>query len=257
MVSDNLKALYAKLPSAVKLVAVSKFHPVERLMEAYDAGQRLFGENRPQELAAKVPQMPSDVEWHFIGHLQTNKLKLVLPYVSLVQSVDSLHLLEAIDKWGRDNGKVIDILLELHLGAEDTKHGFSEEDILDLLLRYGGSAPSETCATLGLSEGGAHLWEGRRSRSDRRVSEGVLPEYQNIRIRGLMGMATNTEDEAVIEADFTRIEALFNRIREEHPELRETFTELSIGMSGDWPIAVRHGATMVRIGTDIFGAREY
>ena len=219
MVSDNLKALYEKLPSAVKLVAVSKFHPVSRLMEAYGAGQRVFGENRPQELAAKVPQMPDDVEWHFIGHLQTNKLKLVLPYVTLVQSVDSFHLLEAIDKWGSDNGRVIDVLLELHLGAEETKHGFSETDI------------------------------------DAVISSEA--EKSHVRIRGLMGMATNTEDEEVIEADFARIEALFKRIREEHPELRDTFTELSIGMSGDWPIAVRHGATMVRIGTDIFGQREY
>jgi pyridoxal phosphate enzyme, YggS family len=200
-------------------VAVSKFHPVSRLMEAYDAGQRLFGENRPQELAQKVPQMPSDVEWHFIGHLQTNKLKLVLPSVSLVQSVDSLHLLEAIDKWGRENGRTIDVLLELHLGAEETKHGLSETDI-DAVI---------SCAA----------------------------EKSSIRIRGLMGMATNTEDEAVVEADFARIQALFQRIRTEHPELRDTFTELSIGMSGDWPIAVRHGATMVRIGTDIFGEREY
>ena len=254
MVSDNLKALYEKLPSGVKLVAVSKFHPVSRLMEAYDAGQRRFGENRPQELAQKVPQMPTDVEWHFIGHLQTNKLKLVLPYVSLVQSVDSFHLLEAIDNWGSAHGKVIDILLELHLGAEETKHGFSEDEILMLC---GGSTPSENCATLGTLEGGAHLWEGRRSQSDRRFSEGVLPELKSIRIRGLMGMATNTEDEGVIEADFARIEALFKRIRAEHQELADTFTELSIGMSGDWPIAVRHGATMVRIGTDIFGAREY
>ena len=198
MVSDNLKALYEKLPSAVKLVAVSKFHPVSRLMEAYNAGQRVFGENRPQELAQKVPQMP---------------------YVSLVQSVDSLHLLEAIDKWGRENGRVIDVLLELHLGAEETKHGFSEADI------------------------------------DYVISSEV--EKSHVRIRGLMGMATNTEDEGVIEADFARIEALFKRIRTEHPELAETFTELSIGMSGDWPIAVRHGATMVRIGTDIFGEREY
>jgi pyridoxal phosphate enzyme (YggS family) len=219
MVGDNLRNLYAELPSGVKLVAVSKFHPVSRLMEAYDAGQRLFGENRPQELAQKVPQMPSDVEWHFIGHLQTNKLKLVLPYVSLVQSVDSLHLLEAIDRWGRENGRTIDVLLELHLGAEETKHGLSETDI------------------------------------DAVISGEV--EKSNIRIRGLMGMATNTEDEAVVEADFARIEALFQRIRTEHPELRDTFTELSIGMSGDWPIAVRHGATMVRIGTDIFGEREY
>ena len=226
MVGDNVKALSEKLPSGVKLVAVSKFHPVERLMEAYAAGQRLFGENRPQELAQKVPLMPSDVEWHFIGHLQTNKLKLVLPYVSLVQSVDSFHLLEAIDKWGRDNDRIVDILLELHLGAEETKHGFNEEDILSII--DAGQTPSPA---------------------------GVKPA--NVRIRGLMGMATNTEDEAVVEADFARIEALFKRIRAEHPELAGTFTELSIGMSGDWPLAVRHGATMVRIGTDIFGPREY
>ena len=259
MVSDNLSALYEKLPSAVKLVAVSKFHPVSRLMEAYAAGQRLFGENRPQELAQKVPQMPADVEWHFIGHLQTNKLKLVLPYVTLVHSVDSFRLLEAIDKWGSANDRVIDVLLELHLGAEETKQGFSEEELLSILMKYGGSIPSENYATLGLLEGGAHglPWEGRRSQGDRRFSEGMLSEYGNIRIRGLMGMATNTDDEGVIEADFARIEALFKRIRAEHPELADTFTELSIGMSGDWPIAVRHGATMVRIGTDIFGPREY
>ena len=219
MVRDNLQALYEKLPSAVKLVAVSKFHPVERLMEAYEAGQRLFAESRPQELAAKVPQMPADIEWHFIGHLQTNKLKLVLPYVTLVQSVDSFHLLEAIDKWGRDNGRTVDVLLELHLGAEETKQGFDEEELWSILQ----------------AETSAHRY----------------------RIRGLMGMATNTEDEAVIEADFKRIEGLFRRIREEFPGLRESFTELSIGMSQDWPIAVRHGATMVRIGTDIFGPREY
>ena len=219
MVKDNLSALYSKLPSGVKLVAVSKFHPVERLMEAYDAGQRIFGENRPQELSAKVPQMPPDVEWHFIGHLQTNKLKMVLPYVSLVQSVDSMHLLEAIDAWGRDHGKVTDVLLELHLGAEETKQGFSEEEIRMI------------CS------GNTHLG--------------------NLRIRGLMGMATNTGDEAVIEADFARIESLFKRIRAERPEICDTFTELSIGMSRDWPVAVRHGATMVRIGTDIFGSREY
>jgi len=254
MVADNLKALYEKLPSGVKLVAVSKFHPVSRLMEAYDAGQRIFAESRPQELSAKVPQMPADVEWHFIGHLQTNKLKLVLPYVSLVQSVDSFHLLEAIDRWGSTHGRVIDVLLELHLGAEETKQGFDEAEILMLC---GGSTPSENCATLGTLEGGAHLWEGRRSHGDRRFSEGVLPELGSIRIRGLMGMATNTDDESVIETDFARIKALFHRIQKEHPEWADSFTELSIGMSADWPIAIRHGATMVRIGTDIFGEREY
>ena len=217
MVRDNLSTLYEKLPSGVKLVAVSKFHPVERLMEAYEAGQRIFAESRPQELSVKVPQMPSDVEWHFIGHLQTNKLKLVLPYVSLVQSVDSLHLLQAIDRWGSEHDRVTDVLLELHLGAEETKQGFSEEEILSM----------------------------------------VCPPACHYRIRGVMGMATNTDDAAVIEADFARIESLFFRIRSEHPELADTFTELSIGMSSDWPLAVRHGATMVRIGTDIFGPREY
>ena len=266
MVSDNLKALYEKLPSDVKLVAVSKFHPVSRLMEAYDAGQRRFGENRPQELAAKVPQMPSDVEWHFIGHLQTNKLKLVLPYVSLVQSVDSFHLLEAIDKWGRDNGKVVDILLELHLGAEETKHGFSEEDILSIIGTGEGICPETASASLRplpqprSGSAGPSLLCGRgwpQVSGQTPSPAGVKPYLENVRIRGLMGMATNTEDEGVIEADFARIEALFRRIRAERPELADTFTELSIGMSGDWPIAVRHGATMVRIGTDIFGAREY
>ena len=262
MVGDNLKALYEKLPSAVKLVAVSKFHPVSRLMEAYDAGQRVFGENRPQELAAKVPQMPADVEWHFIGHLQTNKLKLVLPYVSLVQSVDSLHLLEAIDKWGSDNGRVIDVLLELHLGAEETKHGFSEEEIVAIVNIAGEGVRPETVTARPLppQAAGPSLLCGRGwpQVSGRTPSPaGDKPTMESIRIRGLMGMATNTEDEGVIEADFARIEALFKRIRTEHPELAETFTELSIGMSGDWPIAVRHGATMVRIGTDIFGEREY
>jgi uncharacterized pyridoxal phosphate-containing UPF0001 family protein len=171
----------------------------------------------------------------------------------MVQSVDSFHLLEAIDKWGRDNGKVIDILLELHLGAEETKHGFSEEDIL----RCCGRTPSETLRSL-RDLRPSHKWAPPSDEPRvAQVSEGALPPLENVRIRGLMGMATNTEDEGVIEADFARIEALFKRIREEHPELRDSFTELSIGMSGDWPVAVRHGATMVRIGTDIFGAREY
>ena len=216
MIARALEQLRAALPSGVQLVAVSKFHPVERLMEAYNAGQRIFGENRPQELAAKVPQMPDDVQWHFIGHLQTNKLKLVLPYASLVQSVDSMHLLEAINAWGAANNKVIDILLELHLGAEETKQGFTEDEILSLC---------------------------HSERSE-----------ESVRIRGLMGMATHTENEDLIEKDFERIETLFNKIKSfglPH------FDILSIGMSGDWPLAVKHGATMVRIGTDIFGPREY
>ena len=218
MIEEHLQNFYKVLPSSVQLVAVSKFHPVERLMEAYHAGQRIFAESRPQELFAKVPQMPADVQWHFIGHLQTNKLKLVLPYVSLVQSVDSLHLLEAICAWGVANGKVIDVLLELHLGAEETKQGFTEEEILGIISGEG------------------------------------LGSLTGIRIRGLMGMATNTDDMAVVERDFERIEGLFRRIQAMG---LPGFDHLSIGMSGDWPVAVRHGATMVRIGTDIFGPREY
>lgn len=220
MIADALNQLRAALPSGVQLVAVSKFHPVEHLMEAYNAGQRIFGENRPQELAAKVPQMPSDVQWHFIGHLQTNKLKMVLPYASLVQSVDSMHLLEAINAWGATNNKVIDILLELHLGAEETKQGFSEEEILSIIAS----------------------------------SEGTPSPLANVNFRGLMGMATHTENEALIEKDFERIESLFNKIKAMGLPYFDT---LSIGMSGDWPLAVKHGATMVRIGTDIFGPREY
>ena len=216
MIAASLNAIREALPSGVSLVAVSKFHPVERLMEAYHAGQRIFGENRPQELFAKVPQMPSDVQWHFIGHLQTNKLKLVLPYVTMVQSIDSLHLLEAVNRWCLDNGRVVDILLELHLGAEETKHGFSEEEILSLA--------------------------------------GATNPLEGVRIRGLMGMATNTEDLSVVEADFERIQALFQRIQAMG---LPGFDQLSIGMSNDWPLAVKHGATMVRIGTDIFGPREY
>ena len=217
MIEEHLQYFNKVLPSGVQLVAVSKFHPVEQIREAYAAGQRVFAESRPQELAAKVPQMPADVQWHFIGHLQTNKLKLVLPYVSLVQSVDSIHLLEAINNWALTNGRVVDVLLELHLGAEETKQGFTEDEILAIA----NATPTHV-------------------------------PLKGVRIRGLMGMATNTEDMSVVERDFERIEALFRKVQAMGlPD----FTELSIGMSGDWPVAVRHGATMVRIGTGIFGPR--
>ena len=215
MISESLERLRAAIPEGVALVAVSKFHPVERMLQAYVAGQRIFAESRPQELAAKVPKMPGDVQWHFIGHLQTNKLKLVLPYVCMVQSVDSLHLLEAISAWGKANGRTVDVLLELHLGAEETKQGFTEEEILSIL-----------------------------------ASE----KLDGIRIRGLMGMASNTDDMAVVDGEFGRIESLFLKIKSSG---REDFDQLSIGMSSDWQLAIRHGATMVRIGTDIFGPREY
>lgn len=226
MIKDNLSNIYKELPSEVKLVAVSKFHPVEAIVEAYEAGQRTFGESRPQEfekkmqwLSANRPDILSNAEFHFIGHLQTNKLKMVLPYVSMVQSVDSVHLLDEINKWGRDNGREVDILLEMHLGAEETKQGFTEDELLDLLF---------------------HISDGK---------------YGGINVRGLMGMATNTDDAETVDADFERIDSYMAYLVDLFPEL-EGFDQLSIGMSGDWKIAIRHGATMVRIGTAIFGERK-
>lgn len=245
MVKDNLKAIQNELPSGVKLVVVSKFQPLEAIVEAYEAGQRVFAESRPQEFAAKYQALCSgnipiaapdqgvkvasnrdasgtiqDIEWHFIGHLQTNKLKLVLPYADLIQSVDSVHLLDEIDKWGRTNGKVVNVLLEMHLGVEETKQGFAEEELLDLMFR---------------------------------VSDG---KYPGVCVRGLMGMASNTDDKSAVDADFERIDSFMAYLVDLFPEMTD-FNQLSIGMSGDWRIAVRHGATMVRIGTSIFGPRHY
>ena len=230
MIAQNIEELLTELPQGVSLVAVSKFHPLEALMEAYSMGQRAFGENRPQEFASKAVQMPQDVEWHFIGHLQTNKLKLVLPYASLVESIDTEHLLEAVDGWGERNGKVINVLLEVHIGAEQTKQGFTPEEVLDILSR--AAAPSVP------------------------GSAGQDSGYPNINFCGLMGMASHVDDEDAVAADFARIKALFDECRRRFPGLRD-FNRLSIGMSEDWRIAVRHGSTEVRIGTAIFGPRQY
>ena len=221
MIKENIVKIHEQLPQTVQLVAVSKFHPLEAVIEAYDAGQRVFAESRPQELLSKVNALDTnaypDLQWHFIGHLQTNKLKMVLPYVSLVQSVDSLHLLEEIQKWAAAASRTVSVLLELHIGAEESKQGFHEEEILELLFN-----------------------------ADR---------YPNIRFCGLMGMASHTDDEAVIDADFSRIDSFMAYLVDLFPEL-EDFRQLSIGMSDDWHIALRHGATMVRIGTAIFGSRQ-
>lgn len=218
MIAFNLEWINKELPSGVKLVAVSKFHPFEAILEAYNEGQRAFGENRPQEFAAKAVQLPQDIEWHFIGHLQTNKLKLVLPYAYLVESIDTLHLLEAVNAWGEKNGKVVSVLLEVHIGAEETKQGFT---------------PSEVKAVLQMAG-----------------------EFPFISFRGLMGMASHTEDEEAIAADFQRIKDLFDECRTLYPQFAD-FDQLSIGMSDDWRIATRFGSTEVRIGTAIFGNREY
>ena len=230
-ISDNILQIRKELPSSVELVAVSKFHPVGDVMEAYRAGQRAFGESRPQEMAAKVAAMrewlasegmEDDVRWHFIGHLQTNKLKMVLPYAALVQSVDSLHLLEEIEKWGSANDRVTDVLLECHIASEETKQGFSPSEILTLITS-------------------GDVWE-------------------HVRFRGLMGMATFTDSEEIVRADFGRLTALAAALKTMTgtcPNLTEAFDTFSFGMSGDYRIAVEMGSTMVRIGTKIFGERNY
>ena len=232
MISDIINKLNMELPATVKLVAVSKFHPFQAIEEAYHAGQRIFAESRPQELLAKVkrleelriergePDYMSDLQWHFIGHLQTNKLKMVLPYVALVQSVDSVRLLEAVNAWGKANSKVIPVLLEPHVAAEETKQGFTEDEIYEIL----------SCAA---------------------------EVYPYVRFCGIMGMATFTEDESVINADFDALRNIFDNCRMRFPSVSADFNEFSIGMSDDYPFAINHGSTMVRIGSMIFGERTH
>ena len=232
MIKETINKLKSELPATVKLVAVSKFHPFEAIEEAYLAGQRIFAESRPQELLAKVrrldeiraergePDYMSDIEWHFIGHLQTNKLKMVLPYVSLVQSVDSIRLLAAIDKWGAANDRVVNVLLECFISDDETKQGLSEKELTEIL-------------------------SGEQT-------------YGNIRICGLMGMATFTEDESVIRRDFQRLLDMQQVLHDWIGESRNVVpgcSELSFGMSDDYKIAVEMGSTMVRIGSMIFGER--
>ena len=238
MISDILRQLYSELPSTVRLVAVSKFHPFEAIEEAYAAGQRVFAESRPQELLAKVrrmeevrlergePDYMADVQWHFIGHLQTNKLKMVLPYVSLVQSVDSIRLLDAIQNWAASNGRIVNVLLEPHVAAEETKQGFVADEIYSIL-----SSASQV------------------------ASVNDPAPYSHICFRGIMGMATFTDDQEVVSADFAALRTIFDTCRSQFPALASDFTELSIGMSDDYPLAIEYGSTMVRIGSKIFGAR--
>lgn len=215
-VSSRLSEIRATLPEEVTLVAVSKFHPAEAVMEAYDAGQRIFGESRVQELVAKYETLPKDIEWQMIGHLQTNKVRVIVPFISLIQSVDSARLLKCIDREAARCGRTIDCLLEIHVAQEETKSGWE----------YG--------------ELKAYM------QSD------AFAQLHNIRIRGIMGMATNTDDAAVIRSDFGRLAAIKDELA---PMFGADFDILSMGMSDDYPIAVDCGSTMVRIGSSIFGAR--
>lgn len=219
-VQANIKRVLSEMPEGVRLVAVSKFHPVEKLMAAYEAGQRRFGESRVQELLAKEPQMPADVEWHFIGHLQTNKVKQLVGKASLIESIDSERLLDMVDHESRKAGVTTRVLMQVHVALEETKFGFWPEELLDYF----------------------------RARK--------FENLTNTHICGVMGMASNTDDAERVSQDFAAISKVYGDIIELCPDLRG-FDTLSMGMSGDWPLAVEHGSNMVRIGTAIFGEREY
>ncbi|MBE6220745.1 MAG: YggS family pyridoxal phosphate-dependent enzyme [Rikenellaceae bacterium] len=217
-IASEILRLRESLPQGVRLLAVSKFHPVEALQQAYDAGQRAFGESRPQELKAKHEVLHSDIEWVMIGHLQTNKVKYIAPFVSLIESLDSERLAEEINRQAEKCGRRIDCLLEIHVTSEQTKSGWDYDELLSF------------------------------------VQSGGFDRYPNIRLRGVMGMATFTDDEQVVRADFERLAACKRELAE---YFGEQFDMLSMGMSDDYPIALEYGSTEVRIGSTIFGAREY
>ena len=217
-IACRLSQVRASLPQGVTLVAVSKTHSAEAIREAYDAGQRVFGESRPQELCAKYEALPQGIEWHMIGHLQTNKVKYIAPFVRMIQSVDSARLAETIQREAAKCGRTIDILLEIHVAQEETKSGWDVGE----LKRYLDSAPFRS-----------------------------MP---NIRVRGVMGIATNTDDESVVRRDFGELKRSFELLR---PYFGAHFDTLSMGMSHDYPLAVACGSTMVRVGSFIFGERDY
>ncbi len=218
-IATALEALRRELPAGVTLLAVSKTHPISALREAYEAGQRAFGENKVQELVAKAPQLPPDVAWHLIGHLQTNKVRSVLPHVALIHSVDSLKLLEVIERESVLLGRTTRVLLQVHIAQEETKFGFTPAEVVAFVEARG--------------------WE----------------RSPHVAIEGLMGMASNTDDEAQVRGEFRSLKRLFEQIKVLAPALG--LTTLSMGMSGDYPLAIAEGSTLVRIGSRIFGARDY
>ena len=220
-IQENIREVLSTLPDGVRLVAVSKYHPIEAIREAYDGGQRIFGESKVQEMTAKHDQLPADIEWHFIGHLQTNKVKYIAPYVSLIHGVDSYKLLLEINRQGQRAGRIIPCLLQIHVAQEETKFGFSLEECLQMLA----------------------LGEWR-----------ALPY---VSIRGIMGMASNTDDMEQVRQEFSTLNNFFSQVREKYFSDRENFSELSMGMSDDYPIAIEEGSTLVRVGSRIFGDRVY
>lgn len=225
-ISERLEAIRSTLTSDVRLVAVSKFHPAEVIVEAYESGQRLFGESRVQELVAKHDMLSSmylDLQWHFIGPLQTNKVKYIAPFVHMIESVDSLKLLKEINKQALKHQRVIPILLEVHIAQEESKSGFTPDELLEAI---------------------EHIYQHQ-------------DEFLGVELRGLMAMASNTDDEATIAREFETVQHLFKRVKTSGMlTAPDEFEELSMGMSGDYPIAMRYGATLVRVGSAIFGTRE-
>jgi pyridoxal phosphate enzyme (YggS family) len=213
-IAERLRAVRTELPVHVTLVAVSKTKPVSQLMQAYEAGQRIFGENKIQEMAQKAAAMPEDIRWHMIGHVQTNKVRIMAPFVSLVHGVDSLKLLVEIDKQAKKRGRVIDCLLQMHIAKEDTKFGLDEAELFEIL------------------------------------ESNVYQSLQNVKVKGLMGMATFTENQEQIEDEFRYLKSVYDKASS------HGFSILSMGMSGDYKIAVACGSTMVRIGSSIFGSRN-
>ncbi len=220
-ISDHLRGVVSQLPDGVRLVAVSKYHPAESIMEAYGAGQRLFGESHVQELQSKHSILPDDIEWHFIGHLQTNKVKYIAPYVSMIEAVDSLRLLREIERQASRCGRVIDVLLELHIASEETKYGFSFEACREML------------------------------------SAGEWRDMKHVSIRGLMMMATYTDDTEQIRREMLSAATFFDEVKATWFADDDKFCERSWGMSHDYPIACECQSTLVRVGTLIFGERSY
>ncbi len=218
-VQENLKHFLSQIPEHVKLVAVSKTKPVELIREAYDTGHRIFGENKAQELAAKKPLLPDDIEWHFIGHLQRNKVKYIVPFVSLIHAVDSLKLLREINKQAQSHSRTVNCLLQFHIATEETKFGLNYEEASELL-------------------------ESEEYRS-----------MKNITIAGVMGMATFTDDMELVRHEFRMLKNYFDQLKEDYFPDDDRFRELSMGMSNDYQIAIEEGSTIIRIGTRIFGSR--
>ena len=218
---ENIQSIRNHIPAHVQLVCVSKFNPNESILEAYETGERVFGENKVQELCEKYESLPKDIVWHFIGHLQTNKIKFIIPFISLIHGVDSYKLLVEIDKQAAKAAKKVNCLLQVHIAKEETKFGFSAEELLEML------------------------------------EVGEWKNLKNIQICGLMGMATFTENKEQIRSEFKALKSLFDRTKSDFFYAVDSFSELSMGMSDDYLIAIEEGSTMARMGSSIFGSRMY